>query len=297
MFGRSRPDRVAYSGDPDEFRLTLVEHLEELRDRIIRSLTVVGLAWLGGWFVSRPVYEFLNQRVVSGVKQGLGSGVPYQEVWHQISEPFLFKFKFSFLLGLIVALPYLIVQLWGFIAPALKPSEQRPFKRLAPVSGILFLMGVGFAWLIMPATMAWFADYTNDFPGTKVNQEAGSMVIFIIKMLLAFGAAFQLPVVVFGLGSAGLLSAETLIKYWRHAASLIFVLAAIITPSNDPLSMLTMAIPLTLLFMISVYAVKFVQRKQVRPEHQDNVTPQVLSLGEPIAYQEDETEQEIKTSE
>jgi sec-independent protein translocase protein TatC len=110
-------------------------------------------------------------------------------------------------------------------------------------------------------------------------------------MLLAFGVAFQLPIIVYGIGIAGLLSTESLLKYWRHAASVIFVLSAIITPSNDPISMLTMAVPLTVLFVASVYAVKFTQRKQMRPEAEDDAPMAVLDMGEPIAYPEENPEE------
>jgi sec-independent protein translocase protein TatC len=90
------------------------------------------------------------------------------------------------------------------------------------------------------------------------------MVLFQVKLILAFGLGFQLPVVVYGLGAMGLLSAQTLAKYWRHGTVFVFILSAILTPSNDPLTMLMMAVPLSILFMISVWAVKIVQRKKVK---------------------------------
>ena len=102
--------------------------------------------------------------------------------------------------------------------------------------------------------------------------------------------AFQLPLIVYGLGIAGLLSADTLLKYWRHGASAIFVISMIITPSQDPISMLMMAVPLTMLFIASIYAVKFVQRKKVRIEAEENVPAEVINVGEPIAVPDgDET--------
>lgn len=253
-------------------------------------ISVLTVAWIAGWFAVKPVYEYINHVITEAVRGRLPKSVPYGEAWHQTTEPFLLKLKLSFFLALIVVLPYIVLQIWGFIAPALKSNEQRPFKRLAPASSFLFLLGASLGWLVTPTTFSWFASYAEEFPGTQILQEPGTQVFFVLKMLLAFGVAFQLPLIVFGLGLAGLLSADTLLKYWRHGASAIFIISMIITPSQDPISMLMMAIPLTILFIMSVYAVKFVQRKKVRIESEDNVPLEVIRTGEPIAVREpDET--------
>lgn len=243
------------------------------------------VAWIAGWFLVKPIYGYINDMITRAVKARLGN-IPFQESWHQTTEPFLFKLKFSFFLALIIVLPYIVLQIWGFIAPALKANEQRPFKKLAPASTLLFLFGAGLGWLVTPTTFSWFASYAEEFPGTSIIQEPGTQVFFVLKMLLAFGVAFQLPLIVYGLGIAGLLSADTLLKYWRHGASAIFVISMIITPSQDPISMLMMAVPLTLLFIASVYAVKYVQRKKVRIEAEENVPAEVINVGEPIAVPE-----------
>jgi len=259
---KNRSDRPVYSGDPDDYRLTLIEHLEELRDRIIRCLWAITIGWTIGWFIFPPVYDYLNTAVNAAITGALAPGHAYQTIFDNATEAFFLKFKLSFLIGVILAFPYITLQLWAFVAPALKPNEQKPFKRLAPAAAILFLMGVGFSWLITPSALRWFTSYVNDFQGTALFQHAGSMVFFVMKLLLAFGLGFQLPLIVYGLGLAGLLSAETLIKYWRQSTVTIFVVAMIVTPSQDPMTMLAMAIPLSILFMASVYAVKFIQRNR-----------------------------------
>jgi sec-independent protein translocase protein TatC len=257
----------------------------------MRILGVLSFAWIGGWFAVMPVYRYVEGRIDRAIVEALHGKANYHPVIHQTTDAFMLKFKLSFFIALLVALPYIVLQLWGFIAPALKESEQRPFRRLAPISVALFLLGAGFAWAVVPSAFAWFASYVEEFPGVDINQEAGSQVFFVAKMLLAFGVAFQLPLIVFGLGIAGLLTADTLLKYWRHGATAIFVISMIVTPSQDPVSMLMMAIPLTILFIASVYAVKFVQRKQNRPEALDDSPIAVLDMGEPIAYPEATDEQ------
>lgn len=251
-----------FSGDPEDFRLSLVEHLEELRDRIIRSIIIVCVTWGIGWVLTRPMYSYLNTMAVKAVMSVLPKGTEYKEPFGFAAAAFLLKFKLSFMIGVIIAFPLLVMELWGFIMPALKPKEQKPLKRLAPFSVLLFAMGVGFAWVILPSAMRWFASYIEEFPGTDLYQEPGSLVFFVLKMLAAFGVAFQLPLIVYMLGELELLSAETLIKYWRQAATAIFVIAMVVTPSQDPMTMLMMAVPLVILFMGSVYIVKFSQGRK-----------------------------------
>lgn len=254
--------RRDFSGDPDEFRLTLVEHLEELRDRVIRSLLILGVFWVGAWYATETVYEYLEASITRSILAGLPPGHEFKQVMSNMADAFFLHFRLSFALALIPAIPLIVLQLWAFIAPGLRPSEQRPFRALAPWSLVLFAMGAGFAWFITPMALTWFVSYFGEFRGVALHQQAGTMTFFILKMLAAFGIAFQLPLVVYVLGALELLSAETLIKYWRQSAVGIFVVAMLITPSNDPASMITMAIPLVILFSISVYAVKVMQRKR-----------------------------------
>jgi len=251
-----------YLGDPDEYRLTLVEHLEELRDRIIRALTLVVIGSVIGWFAFPYVYSFLNDMVNGAVRSSLPKGVTYSEAFFNSADAFLLKVKLSFQLGVVLSFPFLVLELWGFIAPALKPSEQVPFKKLGPISLILFLMGAAFCWVILPSAISFFISFSSDFQNVEIKQEAGKMVFFVLKMLLAFGISFQLPLVVYALGMLELLTAETLIKYWRQAATFIFIASAVITPSGDAFSMAMMAVPMVILFLISVYFVNLTQKKR-----------------------------------
>jgi sec-independent protein translocase protein TatC len=253
-------------GDPEEFRLTLVEHLEELRDRLIKSICLLVAGTIAGWFLEKPLYDFLNKMVETAINPVLPPGVKYIEAFFSATAPLMLKLKLSFVIGLVISFPFLVLQLWAFIAPGLKASEQRPFRKLAPLSFLLFVIGASFAWFMMPATLSFFAQFLDQFPGTDLVQEAGSLAFFVLKMMLAFGVAFQLPLVVYILGALELLSAETLIKYWRQVCVAIFFLSMVITPSQDPVSMTVMAVPLVILFLISAYAVKVSQRRKRRAE-------------------------------
>jgi sec-independent protein translocase protein TatC len=266
LFKGPKRQRRKPPDDPEDFRLTLVEHLEELRDRLIRSVLILGVAWFIGWELERPLYEIMTRRMVEAITPVLPKGSTYTEAIFHTPDAFIIKMKLSFFIGLIPAFPLVVMQLWAFIEPALKPKEREPVRKIAPLSLVLFAMGALFAWWIMPAAMRWFATYVMEFPGTQVIQEVGTLAFFVLKMMLAFGIAFQLPLVVYIMGAIGLLKAETLLQYWRQAATAIFIISMIITPSNDPATMLMMAIPLVILFMISVYAVRFTQRKRKKAE-------------------------------
>lgn len=252
---RLRPDQRAVSRnspeDPEEFRAPLADHLEELRVRIIRIVVLIVVGMTIGWFLQPPVYDHL----AALVREMIPKNIDYKETFKNVTEPFMLKLRVSFYLGLILTFPFIVLQLWGFVAPGLKPSERKPLQRLAPLSVGLFLLGAFFCWLIIPTAFAWFISYIVEFPGTSIYQEPGSMIFFILKMVLAFGVGFQLPIVVFFLNKIGLLGQDTLRQYWRHATAVIFFGAAILTPSNDIFSMLMMAIPMVILFFISLWAV------------------------------------------
>lgn len=242
----------------------MVEHLEELRDRIMHSLIALVIGWLVGWFLEPFAYAYLNRLAETAIKRHLPKGVEFRIVFQNVTEPFMLQLKLAFGLGLVLALPYIILQVWGFIAPGLKVTERKPFLRLAPFAVGLFAVGVSFCWVILPFALGWFTEYLVNFQGASLYQDPQVLIFFSVKLLLAFGIGFELPLVVWILGALNLLSAETLLKYWRQGATAIFIFAAVVTPSNDAFSMLMMAIPLTILFIASVYAVKFTQRKQKR---------------------------------
>jgi sec-independent protein translocase protein TatC len=123
--------------------------------------------------------------------------------------------------------------------------------------------------VILPSAVSFFISFSADFQNVEIKQEAGKMVFFVLKMMLAFGISFQLPLVVYALGMLELLTAETLIKYWRQAATFIFIASAVITPSGDAFSMAMMAVPMVILFLISVYFVNLTQKKRRKEREEE----------------------------
>lgn len=246
--------------DPEEFRQSFVEHLEELRRRLVRILTYIALGAIVGWFLQPLVYSGLTDFI----RPLIPPTIDYREPFRSITEPFLLKLKLSLAIGLFLVIPLTVLELWGFVAPGLKPVERRALIVVAPLSVGLFALGTALCWMILPAAFRWFLSFVAEFPDTAVYQEPGTLVFFIIKMMIAFGLGFQLPLVVFFLARIGLFGPSALLQYWRQAVVLIFFVSASITPSGDIFSLLMLAVPLTLLYGLSILAVLISERRRPR---------------------------------
>lgn len=263
-----KPVKRNSSEDPEEFRATLGEHLEELRGRIIRIALTFVLASIAGWFVALPIYSVIESTAFSNIPKWLN----YKEVFPTFTAPFMLQLRMAMVIGLALSLPIAVFQLWLFVKPGLKPNERRPVKVLFPVSIALFLMGCWLGWVMIPPTVNWFCSFFKDFKGAELYQEPGTMVFLVVKLVMAFGIGFQLPIVTFFLTKSGIISSQGLLKSWRHSTVAIFVLSMILTPSGDPFTMLAMAIPLTALFFGSVVAVKMTTKDddRYRDDHELN---------------------------
>ena len=234
------------SDDPDEFRLSLVEHLEELRTCIIRCAWVLMLLWI---VIAAFNFDgFLVKKVISQVKLLVPKGTSVDFVFPHLVAPFMVHMRLSFQLALVIAAPFLVLQLWSFVAPGLKASERAPLQKIAPFTVLLFATGVFFCWQILPAAYGWFLGYVPDYGEAKLMQDISMLVNFRFMMLLAFGLGFQLPVLTWVLSKVGVITPTFIKRSWRQLSVGIFILSAVLTPSNDIFSMLMMAVPLTGMF-------------------------------------------------
>lgn len=265
FFNKTRNNN--FSDNPNDNAVTLGEHLEELRDRIFKILAALGLGWAIGWFLQPEVYTLLS----SSAKSFIPSNIEYKETFHSITDPFMLKLRVSFYIGAVIVFPAVVWQVWGFIAPGMKKSEKKPLFILAPVSTLLFSMGVFCCWTVLPTAFKWFVSYAQEFPETAVYQVPGTLIFFILKMMLAFGVGFQLPILVFGAAKMGIVKTEDLLYYWRHAIFGIFVMSMCFVPTADPMSLFMLAVPLCLLYFLSVLAVKITTKKSKRPSELDDL--------------------------
>ncbi len=250
-----------------ELRLTLGEHLEELRGRVVRILVLYTAASVLGWFVSQPAYQAISNMSRASIPQS----VKFEEVFTNISSGFFLRIHLAMLIGLVLSFPFIVLQLWGFIAPGLKPNERKPFRVIGPVSLVLFFIGAAICWSMLPAAFQFFASFLLDFPNAALFQEPGTLIFFVVKLMLAFGIGFQLPLVVFFLARADIITPNAMLKAWKQVVVLIFVGGAILTPTGDMLTLMAFGTPLVALFFGSVMAAKFSKRRGERAAELDEL--------------------------
>jgi len=229
----------------DDTRLPLVDHLSELRTRIIRIL----FAWVIGTAAAWNWKEEIFRLLLAPAVHALGEGHALQAI--APSEIFFSYMKCALLAGFIFSLPVVFWQVWAFIAPGLYPNEKRAVLPFVIVSSALFAGGAVFGYTqILPVMFAFFTSYDNDWV-----QSAWTMhEVFKLttSMFLAFGVAFELPVFVFLLALAGIVDAPALWRGTPYAILAIFIAAAVLTPSPDWVSQCLLGVPMVVLYLIGV---------------------------------------------
>lgn len=240
----------------DELRLTLGEHLEELRVRLFRIVLVIAIGMVAGWWLVTPVYD----HIFLMVKKSLPEGFKFSAAWSSLPEAFFFQLKMALTLGLVITIPLTVMQIWGFIKPGLRPHEQKPLQVVVPFSVALFALGGFLGYMILPITFRWFAEMSQGFAGAEVIQNPADIVLFSSKMILAFGVGFQLPLIVFFLTKLGIITPQAVTRYWRQASVGVFVATAVITPSGDIFSLTLMGVPLLILTFGSIAAARLTMK-------------------------------------
>jgi sec-independent protein translocase protein TatC len=226
------------SEDPEEKLAegTLISHLLELRDRLIRCCIAVAIAFV-------PCMSFANE-LFTYVAKPLMDKLPHGNtlIATTVMSPFLTPFKTAFFIAVLIAMPYVLFQLWAFVAPGLYRHEKRFAVPLLASSIILFYSGIAFAYFVVfPVMFAFFASTTP--PGVSMMPDIGAYLDFLVKMFFAFGVAFEVPIAVVLLVSTGIVRIEKLKSSRGYVLIGTFVIAALITPP-DVVSQSVMAIPM-----------------------------------------------------
>jgi sec-independent protein translocase protein TatC len=200
-------------------------------------------------------------------------------------EMFNLNIQIAIVGGLIASVPFIAYEAWGFIAPGLTRAERKGFYFVGPLAVLFFLSGVATAYLVLPAAFLWFAQFLTPQTGPHVVfiPKASEYILFLIKMCLAFGLVFELPVLLMFLAWVGIVSSQMLRKSWRYALVGCAGIAAVATPSADAFTMLVMAAPLMLLYLASIGLVRVVERVRsghAHPHHEGSLAqePMVKSI-------------------
>lgn len=236
---------------PDPNAMTLVEHLAELRRRLIICLFAVAVGAVATYFVYDQILSILQAPYCQAVTHTAQAG-QCQLIFTQPLQGFGLRLNVSGYGGLILAVPVLFYQLWRFVTPGLKANEKRYALPFALATGFLFALGAFVAYLTFPHAMRFLLDVSGPSNKIKPLLTAPSYIQLILLLMAAFGVTFEFPVVLVALELVGVLSSAKLAKVRRWAIIGVVLFAAIITPSSDPFSMLALAVPMLVFYEASI---------------------------------------------
>jgi sec-independent protein translocase protein TatC len=252
---------TAHDAAEEGGRMTLVEHLRELRNRVFKGVLAIVVTTVVAWFFYDRLLDILvdpYQRATGDSDQALDRKLVLQT----ITGPFVLQLKICGLAGMVLASPVWLYQIWAFIMPGLHRHERKWTLVFSAVAGPLFMAGVALGYFVLPQGIAMLLSFTGE--GVANYIDLLGYLSFTIRMLLAFAVAFEIPLFVVLLNLAGVVTAAQLARSRRWIVLLAFVFAAVATPSSDPFSMLALAIPMTLLFLLSEAVAHMVDRRRAR---------------------------------
>ncbi|HVH95262.1 MAG TPA: twin-arginine translocase subunit TatC [Nocardioidaceae bacterium] len=240
-------------------QMALSDHLRELRARLLRVVLVLLIAVIVALFFYNQLLELVIQPYNQAVKT-LHPGTKTLATINGVGGPLMLQLKLSGVAAVVATSPYWLHQIWGFIVPGLHPHEKRWTRLFASVAGPLFVAGVAVGYYVLPKGLSVLIGFTPESLTNLV--DFGEYFSFMTRMLLVFGVAFEIPIFVVLLNLAGVVSGRTLGNHRPWIVIGTFVFAAVATPSTDPFSMLMLALPMVVLFMISEVIARIVDKRR-----------------------------------
>ncbi len=255
----------------DDSRAPLIDHLIELRQRLLWSVAALLIAFFACFAFARPIFDLLVRPLAAAGQDRV--------IFTQVFEAFFVQVRVAFFGALMVAFPVIATQLWRFVAPGLYRREKRAFLPFLLATPFLFTAGAAFAYFVaVPVALRFLLGFQGDLGASGVTQEAlpsvGQYLTFIMQFLFAFGLSFLLPVLLLLLERAGVVTLDQLKAFRRYFIVAAFVIAAIFTPP-DVVSQLLLAVPLALLYELSLVAIRITARRRAAP-----ADPSPVATGE-----------------
>jgi sec-independent protein translocase protein TatC len=230
---------------PGDQAMTLVDHLSELRTRLVRAILAVVVGTGVGFLVAAPLRAILVNPLPpeNRVLQVLGPG-----------DAFAVTLRIAVVVGIVLAMPVLLYQLWAFVAPGLTAAERKALRPWIPLALFFFVLGVTVAWIILPFAIGFLLAFTDET--LVANLTAPAYFDFVTTMFLAFGLLMEFPIVLYGLARVGILSSARLQSSWRMALLGIAIFAAIATPGGDLISPVVLGGTMFVLYLLTVVAIR-----------------------------------------
>lgn len=242
----------------------LVEHLEELRSRLLWSILAWAVATGVAWSFRIQLLDWLKRPLDLAARQ---NGIQVNLIVLDITEPFLVSLKVAAFGGLVLVLPFIVYQIWAFIAPGLYSHERRLAVPFLLGAGFSFAVGVVFAYYVfLPYAVPFLLSFLGDL--VKPNISLGQYMSQILAFLGVMGIVFEMPVVSYLVARLGLLSSRFLMQNWRVAIVLLITLAAVITPTVDVFNLALISVPLLILYAISILTARLGERGHLRAAQQ-----------------------------
>lgn len=241
----ANPENEEEEAEGDDRPMGLMDHLSELRGRLVRCCLAVMVGFMACWAVVDPIFDALVDPLLKVLPDGSHA------IYTTLPEGFFTRMHISFVAGVFVSSPVIFYQIWSFIAPGLYEEEKRHILPVAFMSAFFFISGGAFCYFVVfPNAFAFFVSYATD--SIVAMPKISDYLSFVLKLILAFGLVFEMPLFAFFLARMGIITAELMRRVRRYAILGIFIVAAILSPP-DVVSQLLMAAPMLVLYEISIY--------------------------------------------
>ena len=262
----------------DESQAPLLDHLIELRTRLLRSIAALGVAFLGCLYFAQDIFGFLVRPLTHAFPAGQG-----RLVYTKLYEAFFVELKVALFAGFFISFPVIANQLWAFVAPGLYAKEKKAFLPFLIATPVLFTSGAALAYyVVMPTAFTWFIGFEGMRGGLKLEAlpSTDEYLGLVMQFIFAFGISFLLPVLLLLLNRAGIVTRAQLIRARRYVIVAITAFAAVITPP-DVGSQLMLAVPMFLLFEGSLAIMWLGERKEARKEAETAAAPEEAAAAPP----------------
>ena len=234
------------------------QHLDDLRKRLIASIAAIFIGFLASWAWAQEIFDFLARPLRNVLPPG--ENLAYTT----LTEPFMMYFRVALLAGILISSPVVIWQVWLFISPALYRREKRWVWPFVTFGALFFLAGCAFSYYVaFPLVVTFLVDVGRPFEAVITINEYLSVAT---KLILALGLCFEMPILIFFLARMGIVSERWLLKKFKYAILIIFVLSAVITPSADIATQCVFAVPMILLYLLGILAAWLFRKRETPAE-------------------------------